>query len=61
MLVIARKVGQRFRIGDSIVVTLLGIQGGSVRLGIEAPPDVRVLREELLSRAPRPANAQGVD
>jgi carbon storage regulator len=48
MLVITRKVGERFRIGDDIYVTVVRIADGGVRLGIDAPPDVTVLRTELL-------------
>ena len=47
MLVLTRKTHQRITLGDHIVVTVLGIAGDRVRLGIEAPDDVRVLREEL--------------
>ena len=47
MLVLSRKTHQRIRLGDAIVVTVIGVGGDRVRLGIEAPSDVRVLREEL--------------
>jgi carbon storage regulator CsrA len=47
MLVISRKVGQQIRIGDQITVTILRTQGQTVRVGIEAPREVRVLRAEL--------------
>lgn len=47
MLVLSRKTHQRIRLGDAIVVTVIGVGGDRVRLGIEAPNDVRVLREEL--------------
>ena len=47
MLVLTRKLGQRFLIGDSIAVKVLSAESGKVRLGIEAPPDLRILREEL--------------
>ena len=51
MLVLSRKDNQRIWIGNSIVLTVVKIQGGSVRLGIEAPSSVKVLRDEL--REPR--------
>ena len=57
MLVLSRKESQRIKLGDSIVVTVVRLSGDTVRLGIEAPPDVLVLREELESRtstAPKP-------
>ena len=47
MLVLSRKENERLRLGDSIVVTVVRLQGDKVRLGIEAPADVLVLREEL--------------
>jgi carbon storage regulator len=47
MLVLSRKVGQRILIGDKISVTVVRIGQGGVRLGIEAPNDFEVVREEL--------------
>ncbi len=51
MLVLSRREGERIRLGDSIMVTVVRVVGDRVRLGIEAPPDVLVLRDEL---EPRP-------
>jgi carbon storage regulator len=50
MLVLSRKIAERIRIGDSIVLTVVKIQGSIVRLGIEAPPEVHIARDELLAR-----------
>ena len=47
MLVLSRKERERIRLGDSIVVTVVRLSGDRVRLGIEAPGDMIVLREEL--------------
>lgn len=47
MLVLSRKEAQRIRVGDSIVVSIVKIAGDKVRVGIEAPSDVLVLRDEL--------------
>ena len=47
MLVLSRKERERIRLGDSIVVTVVRVSGDRVRLGIEAPTDMIVLREEL--------------
>jgi len=47
MLVLSRKESQRIKLGDSIVVTVVRVSGDKVRLGIEAPADLIVLREEL--------------
>ena len=47
MLVLSRRENERIKLGDSIVVTVVRVAGDRVRIGIEAPPDVIVLREEL--------------
>jgi carbon storage regulator len=47
MLVLSRKQSQRIRLGDSIVITVVRVAGDKVRLGIEAPRDMLVLRYEL--------------
>ena len=47
MLVLSRKASERIRLGESIVITVVGISGDKVKLGIQAPQDVLVLREEL--------------
>jgi carbon storage regulator len=50
VLVLTRKVGERIQIGDSIVVTVVRIQSEKVRIGIEAPPEVSIFREEVFRR-----------
>jgi carbon storage regulator len=50
MLVITRKSRESVSIGDDVVVTVLHVGGGEVRIGIDAPKQVRVLRTELLER-----------
>jgi carbon storage regulator len=52
MLVLSRKESQRIRLGDSIVITIVKISGDKVRVGIEAPNNVLVLRDELETREP---------
>ena len=47
MLVLSRKERERIRLGDSIVLTVVQVSGDRVRLGVEAPPDILILREEL--------------
>ena len=49
MLVLSRKESQRIRLGDSIVITVVRVTGDKVRLGIQAPRDMVVLRDELES------------
>jgi carbon storage regulator len=50
MLVLKRKIGQRIIIGDNIIVQVIDVEGRSVKIGIEAPKSVSVVREELLER-----------
>jgi carbon storage regulator CsrA len=47
MLVLTRKANQQIQIGENVVITVLAVKGNSVRLGIEAPREVRVVRGEL--------------
>lgn len=48
MLVLSRTLGQKIYIGDNIVITVTSIDRGKIRLGIEAPSNVPIVREELL-------------
>ena len=50
MLILPRNVGQTIKIGDDVSITVLGIQGNQVRIGIEAPREVSVHREEVYNR-----------
>lgn len=50
MLVLTRKPNERILIGENIVLTIVEARPGKVRIGIEAPPEVRVLREEVAKR-----------
>lgn len=51
MLVVSRKVGQRIIIDEQITITVIEIRGNQIRLGIEAPKEVPVQREELVQAA----------
>ena len=53
MLVLSRKAGERIWIGDDISVTVVRITGGGVRIGIEAPHEMPVVREELKEKMER--------
>ncbi len=47
MLVLSRKPGEQIKIGGGITVTVLGVRGGVIKLGIDAPPHHRILRGEI--------------
>ena len=50
MLVLTRKLGENIRIGDTVKITVLEVRSGQVKLGIDAPPEVKVHREEIYAR-----------
>ena len=50
MLILTRRVGESLVIGDDVVVTVLGVKGNQVRIGIKAPKHVEVHREEIHNR-----------
>jgi carbon storage regulator len=50
MLIVTHRVGERIMIGSGVSVTVVGVRGSEVRLGVDAPRDVAVHREEVLKR-----------
>ena len=64
MLILTRRVGESLMIGDEVNVTVLGVKGNQVRIGVSAPKDVPVHREEIYQRIQNekhqgPSNGQG--
>jgi carbon storage regulator len=59
MLILTRRVGETVKIGDNITVTVLAVKGLQVRIGIDAPKDVPVHREEIAERIKRERSANG--
>jgi carbon storage regulator len=57
VLVLSRKVGERILIGDKITITVVKIGHGGVRVGVEAPPELAVVREELAQELERTERA----
>ena len=56
MLILTRRVGEAVMIGNEVTVTVLGVKGNQVRLGVNAPKDVAVHREEIYERIKREEN-----
>lgn len=50
MLILTRRVGETVMIGDDVTITVLGVKGNQVRIGVDAPRDVAVHREEIYER-----------
>lgn len=58
MLVLSRKLGESIRIGEDITITVVNVDRGKIRLGIEAPAEVKIMRTELIEsdRTPGPTS-----
>lgn len=61
MLVLTRRINERIIIGDDIIVTVLEVHGDQVRIGIDAPRDIKVFREEVLKRDQGPTQDRAED
>lgn len=60
MLILTRRVGEAVMIGDEVTVTILGVKGNQVRLGINAPKTVAVHREEIFDRIKNEKSGAGM-
>ena len=61
MLILTRNIGQTIMVGDDVTVTVLGVKGSQVRLGINAPKDVAVHRQEIFDRIQREKSGKDTD
>jgi carbon storage regulator len=61
MLILTRRVGETVMIGDEVTVTVLGVKGNQVRIGVNAPKTVAVHREEIFERIKRDGDAEPQD
>ncbi len=61
MLILTRRVGETVVIGDDVDVTVLGVKGNQVRLGVKAPKEIAVHREEIYQRICREQGGNGQD
>ncbi len=58
MLILTRRVGESVMIGDDVTITVLGVKGNQVRVGVNAPREIAVHREEIYQRIKREKEAQ---
>ena len=61
MLILTRRVGETLMIGDDVTITVLGVKGNQVRIGVNAPKEVAVHREEIYQRIQKEKTGDDID
>jgi len=61
MLILTRRIGETLMVGDDVAITVLGVKGNQIRLGVDAPKDVSVHREEIYQRIQRERGEEGTN
>ena len=61
MLILTRRIGETLMVGDDVTITVLGVKGNQVRIGVNAPKDVAVHREEIYQRIQKEKLGEDVD
>jgi len=61
MLILTRKIGESIIIGDNIAVTILGVKGGQIKVGVNAPREVSVHREEIYEKIKEESGSNGTE